>query len=224
MHNRTLTILSWLVSAGAVLVPPSAGKAQDSGRPTLRVSVFNDARIPDQKLLRAETVATQIFAASGMSIDWLHCGRPSEDLHEQAACSEASFPSHLHIRIQPRSLNLNPSTVGLSYSGEDGMGQQADIFYSGISLLEQTNHADSGVLLGTVIAHELGHLLLGLDSHAPSGLMRPLWNADDLSRAGFAHLVFSPEQSRKLRARLETAVTPSQSSSRPISGAPGSVF
>ena len=202
MQSRTLAILFGLVSAGTVLVPQSAGKAQDSGRPTLRVSVFNDARIPPPTLLRAEKVATQVFAASGISLDWLNCGGPAEPGTAQAACNEASFPSHLHIRIRPRSLNLEPSTIGLSYSGQDGAGRQADIFYAGISLLEQTNHADSGVLLGKVIAHELGHLLLGPDSHAPSGLMRPLWNADDLSCAGAGQLLFTRAQSQKLRARL----------------------
>lgn len=206
MRNRTLLTFFSLVSAGAaVLVPPSAANSQHPGPPTLRVSVFNDAQIPAQKLLRAEKVAAQVFAASGISVTWLNCGRPTETAHQRAACSEASFPSHLHIRIQARSLNLNPSTLGLSYCGEDGLSQQADIFYSGISLLEQTKHADSGVLLGSVIAHELGHLLLGAASHAPSGLMRPVWNADDLSGSGSAQYVFTPEQSRELRARLDIA-------------------
>ena len=203
MHNSALTIFFWFVLTGAVLVPQSAANAQDSGRPTLRVSLFNDARIPPLTLLRAEKVTTQIFAASGISIDWLNCGRLTENDPERAACSQASFPSHLHVRIQPHSLNLNPSTLGLSYSGQNGTGQQADIFYAGVALLEQCNHADSAILLGTVIAHELGHLLLGADSHAPAGLMRPFWNADDLSRSAFTQLVFTPEQSRKLRARLD---------------------
>ena len=205
MHTRTLTIFFSLVSAGAVLVPQSAGKTPYPAPPTLRVSVFNDAHIPNQKLLRAERVAAQIFAASGISIDWLNCGRPTETGREQSACSEAIFPSHLHVRIEPCSLNLNPSVVGLSYSGENGAGQQADIFYSGVSLLEQTHHADSAAILGGVMAHELGHLLLGADSHAPSGLMRPLWNAHDLSGSLSGQLAFTPQQSEKLRARLVTA-------------------
>ena len=31
-------------------------------------------------------------------------------------------------------------------------------------------------ILGRVTAHEIGHLLIGTNSHAPSGLMRASWN------------------------------------------------
>ena len=32
------------------------------------------------------------------------------------------------------------------------------------------------VILGRVTAHEIGHLLLGTNGHAPAGLMRATWN------------------------------------------------
>jgi hypothetical protein len=35
-------------------------------------------------------------------------------------------------------------------------------------------------ILGSVIARELGHLLLGANSHSRSGLMRAVWSREEL--------------------------------------------
>jgi len=36
-----------------------------------------------------------------------------------------------------------------------------------------------GVLLGHAVAHEIGHLLLGPNSHTSGGIMRPVWRPCD---------------------------------------------
>jgi hypothetical protein len=41
---------------------------------------------------------------------------------------------------------------------------------------------DAGTLLGRVMAHEIGHLLLGTANHRPTGLMRAEWSTALLQR------------------------------------------
>jgi hypothetical protein len=57
-----------------------------------------------------------------------------------------------------------------------------------------------GLALGHVVAHELGHLLLGRTTHSATGLMQPTLN---LPLAKQGRLMFSDEEGRTIRATLE---------------------
>jgi len=78
-----------------------------------------------------------------------------------------------------------------------------------------------GRALGRVLAHELGHYLLGLRVHAKSGLMRPEFRADQLialSRQGFKLL---EKQLPALRLRL-VQLAAEQQHARAVLTDPGS--
>ena len=203
MPARRLTLILCLAVIGNPFARDIWAKPRATNPVNLRVSVFNDANVSETELVGAQRAAATVFARAGIAVEWLSCGRPAESFEEQAACSEAEFPKHLHVRIVQKSLNLKISTFGMSYLDQDGTGFQADIFYEGLAILEQHARLSSATVLGTVMAHELGHLLLGTNSHSPTGLMRPLWNADDLLAASQGHLSFTEEQRQILRSRLE---------------------
>ena len=101
-----------------------------------------------------------------------------------------------------RSLNLKSEVYGVAFLGEDGRGTQADVFFG-----EVANHAPTGAnvsnMLGHVIAHELGHLLLGSNSHATSGIMRSRWQAAELQSLAHGALFFTPDQVKLMQARLQ---------------------
>jgi hypothetical protein len=64
------------------------------------------------------------------------------------------------------------------------------------------------VILGHGMAHELGHLLLGTNSHSSSGLMRAHWTGEDLAMASKGNLRFSQEQSLRITNRLARRTPP----------------
>jgi hypothetical protein len=96
----------------------------------------------------------------------------------------------------------------LSFLGEDGIGCHADVFYAGVEPIQQQAGLTAEAILGLVIAHELGHLLLGTNSHAAQGIMRANWKRQDLSLAGKGMLGFTEDQAQKMRGRLESASPP----------------
>jgi hypothetical protein len=202
MSDNTLAFILWLVLAANVIGPNALAKDRDSRPSSLRVSVFNDANISEGKLLRAETVASRVFARSGVLVAWLNCGRQNETKEEQADCAEANF-RHLQIRILFKSWTPKQSTFGISYLDGDGTGCYADVFYGGSADVEETERPGSATFLGVVMAHELGHLLLGMNAHSSIGIMRPLWSDDDLVAASKGRLYFTEPQGQILRARLE---------------------
>ena len=68
--------------------------------------------------------------------------------------------------------------------------------------LHQSDGSDIASLLCHVAAHEIGHLLLGTNSHSTAGLMHAHWTAEELASAKVDGLVFLEKESRRMRAKL----------------------
>jgi hypothetical protein len=56
------------------------------------------------------------------------------------------------------------------------------VFADRIESMAGRTQSDPGTLLGHVIAHEIGHLLMGTSTHSPIGLMRERWSDDEVRR------------------------------------------
>lgn len=210
MSLKTLGKCIWIVLTMEALSVAGWAKTADGSAPEVKVSVFNDAQIDDGRLTRAERVASELFAHAGIQINWMNCGDPTETDEERAACSEAAFPKHLQVRVRQQSFTLRESTLGLSYLGEDGIGCHADVFYAGIGPIAQEAHLSSAIVLGLVFAHELGHLLLGTNSHSASGIMRATWQRQELFAAGKGALGFTEIQGRRMKAMFEARPLPNE--------------
>jgi hypothetical protein len=200
--QKTLLKSLWLVF---VLVFPSfavCSKVPAREEAQVTVSVHNDAGIPAGILLQAELDASRVFRQSGIEIRWLNCPLPAGGPENPAQCEAADFPQHLQLRIAKRSLNLNDFTMGISYLSADGRGCYADLFYERAEVLHESSHMSLASILGHGVAHEIGHLLLGTNSHAASGIMRARWQIRELTSASKGTLLFSDVQSRQMRNKL----------------------
>jgi hypothetical protein len=69
----------------------------------------------------------------------------------------------------------------------------AKLYYDRVERLSRRTLLSKQLLLGHVMAHELGHLLLGSNSHSERDLMREMWWPDELRRAAIGKLFFTPE-------------------------------
>ena len=61
-------------------------------------------------------------------------------------------------------------------------GTLATIYLEPAERLAREARVTTGTVLARAMAHELGHLLLGTNTHSPRGLMRPVWTAEELTR------------------------------------------
>ena len=83
-------------------------------------------------------------------------------------------------------------------------GRVAWLYYSRIHDLAQLLHLDVS-LLGHVMAHEMGHLLLPYGAHAATGLMKAGWDTRQAFLAASGALTFDPSQAALIRTRLRRA-------------------
>jgi hypothetical protein len=78
------------------------------------------------------------------------------------------------------------------------------VFYGDVQELAHTCGVPSELLFGFVIAHELGHLLLGPHAHTRLGLMRPVWTRTDvLNGVAQGQFRFSAAEGERIRRRLQ---------------------
>jgi hypothetical protein len=67
-------------------------------------------------------------------------------------------------------------------------------------------------ILGCVMAHEIGHLLIGSNGHSSSGVMQASWERKQIRQAVTSSLLFTPQQARQIqvaaqmRTKLRAAV------------------
>jgi hypothetical protein len=162
---------------------------------TVTLHVTNYAAISPKELAAAEAFATTIYRAAGIQAVWIDT---------PWAPRETGLP-HLRVVILSPEMTatkckedrLGASVMGTATdNGTDGSGRIAYIFAERISRTALQYDAKFERGLGHVMAHEVGHLLLGMLSHTPAGLMTADWHALE------PHLqTLTPEEAQVIRVR-----------------------
>jgi len=124
------------------------------------------------------------------------------ELSPDSRCNSPAGPKHLALRIVPHAWKSSDTIFGVAFLSESGTGAYGDVFYDSVEKLYRDWGVSLPRVLGHVMAHELGHLLLGSNGHSRDGIMRPSWHGNDLQRASKGSLLFSPEQAKSMRDRL----------------------
>jgi hypothetical protein len=165
--------------------------------------VHDYADVPTPLLAAAEDQAREIFRRAGLETVWMNCS-PKLEKVEPGSCY-FSDTTHLTLKISPHAMNAKVrdriEVLGTAYPDEKGAGYFAYVFYDRIQELAQRRRLGHA-LLADVMAHEIGHLLLGSTSHSPSGIMCGHWNYEQLRNVSEGALAFVPAQSRIMRDRL----------------------
>jgi hypothetical protein len=177
------------------------------------VAVHNDAGVPMGTLIQAEHTAQEIFKQAGVNVEWVNCGTAAASTQVISSCRTTQFPTHLQLRIVRRSQNLTDSVFGVSFLGEDGSGCYSDVFLDPATELHEELHVSLATLLGHVAAHEIAHLLLGTNSHSPTGIMRAHWHREDLANADKGGLLFTTAQGQTMREKVAASLCQRESAS-----------
>jgi len=196
MRRKFEIVLLFAFSNCVLLASPSPSAA---GNPQLTVSVYNYAQVQDGALNRAEQQATNVFIRAGLNIRLLDCTH-----RNTAVCNETGGPDHLFLLITPKVANsISSSAFGVAFVGSVQAGRYADVFWNRVQEIQTSSKVDVALILGSVMAHEIGHLLLGSNSHAVNGIMRAHWQDSELRRMCMGTFLFLPEQEKRMRAKVE---------------------
>jgi len=182
----------------SVLLWSSAAGAQPEDSRDIVVRMQDDTGMAMSLLNRAEADTASVLHATGIEATWINCPKGGGPW----ACRQVLHSNEFILHIVPTGKTRNDRVFGEAFLGEGGSGKYADIFFQRIAMAEGEAGVDLSRLLGAVCAHELGHLLLGSQSHSTTGIMQPIWQRDSLHRIGMGLLLFTGQQSRTMKARL----------------------
>jgi hypothetical protein len=176
-------IAGWTI--GAALMSASATSAQDvPGLLEVTGHVTDYVNLPANELADAEAHATAAYRAAGIDLLWSSQPLGAAD----GATDTASQSIDVRVVIVPKGMaekkcraeGLKAGVMGVAIStATEASGRIAYIFYDRIQHVAVSRHTPLVRGLGHVIAHEIGHLLIGRNSHSDEGLMRPNWNPRD---------------------------------------------
>jgi hypothetical protein len=164
----------------------------------------------------AEHVATKIYQRIGVNLAWISCPMTQPVSEIDPACVAPDALTGIHLNIVPdltEGPRVGKYAVGYAIpTPPPQRGTLANVSYArACRQLPDTLGLTVGQLLGHVVAHEIGHLLLGTNSHSASGLMSAGWTAWELLLAAHMKLIFSDEQAVRIRddvwARMQVQAT-----------------
>jgi len=179
------------------------GDASEELHLTVRVYIY--APIPQYELATAERVAGKILQNVGVELSCVDCPLTGPTAQLSPACTAPNTLTDIHLNIVPDFAEgpwVGKSAMGFAVATPPpSHGQCASVSYvRAMRLLRDARELTLGELLGNGIAHEIGHLLLGTNSHSPSGLMCAHWNVHELKLAAYSQLRFSADQAATIRA------------------------
>ena len=204
---RSSVALGYCMTLGS----PGFAERRPAGPPfpnlKITVLVYNYVHILPSALTRAEKEAGRVLGQAGVQTEWLHCRLGDEGTLDAEACRRALGASDLVLKILPRpeaaDNGVTRGALGFGYACPPGnRAAYATVFYQRIEEAAKQGEASESQLLGHAVAHELGHVLIGSNSHSERGIMRARWVAKDLKSAARRDLNFTAEQTEMIRAEM----------------------
>jgi hypothetical protein len=214
LHQRTLAIFAVAISllgSGQYATGRGPRAGPERGKLALTLRVYNYA-ISRSLLSDAEAEATVILNSAGLDPVWVDCPLSASQVKNYPSCARAIGPTDFILtmltKAAPERVSPEEDAMGRALPcPKTEMACSAYVFYKNVQ--EEAVYAKIHVsrLLGHVLAHEIGHLLLGPKSHSTTGVMMAGWSDDDMQTIARGFLFFNEQQSRRMRDQLLTRST-----------------
>ena len=201
MKTRSASCFILFLSVSAWVGLPANVGAQPVSPPVL-ILLQNDADVSPAIVAKAQAEVVRLYGLIGVEITWVtKVPEPGQRL--RIVCLVAWEPA-----------DRPESVLALTNTGQGGRGILAYVFWPRIVRASQRFTAAQDNLLGVVIAHELGHMLLPNQSHAKHGLMEDPWNSGHFRMASAGLLHFAGESGDLIRRGLIAEASVAQRAGR----------
>jgi hypothetical protein len=228
--NRTVSFVKFAAVLAAIATTISGSPAQAKNSPasersalTITVKIYDYTRADRKSLLKAENQAAAIFASANVNVNWVDCPTSHAVASEYPNCTAVEEAQRYTLTLLPNKMVTSAS------KSQDSLGSVSDcstgtctasVYYERIAAAAGGNNAPAAVLVGRVMAREIGQLILGANSDSRSGILKAAWSTDDLGWDPSHTMAFTVEQTHRLKTRL-AAEQPLEAQTRATAGLSG---
>ena len=180
--------------------------------PPIEILVVNKSPVPADILAGAEAHAAGVLRAAGVATRWIRCTPGAKETTPE--CLLPFMAHRIMLQVLPPELAGSMqygSAFGFTFplANEAGRRYRAGVLWSKAESFAADHRCDPALLLGRIMAHEIGHLLLGSGSHAVAGIMKADWRGREIESLAQGRLLFSPSEARRMQQealeRIRTA-------------------
>ena len=166
----------------------------------MNVAVCNLGGVRGSVIAGAKAETELVYRSAEVQIVWHDC-----DAFPPPAGQTQDPWFVIRLRTDKPPLTVGPASLDVMGKAfvEDAGGYMADAYFQAVQATSEKHHGDSGVLLGFVMAHELGHLLLGA-GHTPDGVMQAAWGQRQMDALRQRWLKFNEENATRIRRVLDS--------------------
>mgnify|MGYP000980428029 CR=1 FL=1 len=155
-----MKLIAALLTAVTGLIAASPG---DENGITVRICV--DSNSHGLMMAGARRVAAQVMASAGVRIEWRNSARPCRD------------DGGITVRLSTETASNNrPGALAYSTPYEGNL-----IVLMLDRIQAAIDPAAAHILMGHALAHEIGHVLEGINRHSERGLMKARWDMADFA-------------------------------------------
>ena len=203
MNRRAGTIIPTLLLALTFSNEGLAAKGHDER--AVRIRIHDYANIQDAALARAQEVVRGMYGEIGVRTHWLDSLR-RPNLAVDAFVAPDCAPTDLNIIILTSEMAnrgvIPDAIIGFAAVERGVGGRVAYVIYDRVRSFASDTDVDDMRMMGIVMAHEIGHLLLARQSHSDTGLMRGNWQQSEFRADRPGDLQFSTPQAAEIRRAL----------------------
>ena len=162
--------------------------SQPAAQAKLAVRLYNYTEVSVRALRGALEETQQVFRQAGVEMVWIECRTTLEEAPKHPACRRQRGPSVVILSILPRHMDrraaVRDDVFGLA-NPEAGM---ASVLFHRVEQLAEANYMPVEVVLGHIVAHEIGHVLLGHKSHSRNRNHASSMGQGGIERSGPGHV------------------------------------
>jgi hypothetical protein len=200
-----------IASFGLSPLAPSALAAQPKiVASTITILVYNYAEISPLVLAGAEREADRILDQAGVKVLWVDCSKRHVGIEQ--ICGSGWGARNLGLRLLNQHIPTKFQDFTFGFAIRPGL---ASVYYGDTASLAARSQMrrEIPLILGCVIVHEVGHLLLNSNQHEASGIMQANWGPKQIRQLLMGALLFTPEQSKLIREESRSRTSLSVDSS-----------
>jgi hypothetical protein len=196
--------LNLMVPLIAITSVPGFGESpRTNAHLSVRVLDYVNLSLSDRHEM--EDTAERVFRSARIPIVFVECYTGGAETGGEA-CNREPGSADLFLRIFQPKMAVKGEQLGYAAMTPEG-GAYVTVFINPQQQKARVAGLTNGALVGYAAAHEIGHLLLGPNSHSSVGIMRPVWRPVDEEWMVKRALFFDSGQSRAMQKAVAERLT-----------------